>query len=95
MKNKLLYATTAIFFIIIFSGTSLLSFDGEHIGKIGDVNRKTGEIIVESPDAAEKILMGTKLYVRVDDKVVVMTATFPIQTVAKCKLVKGSTEISP
>ena len=45
----------------------LLSFDGEQIGKIGDVNKATGEITVESSKAAEKIQMGTKLYVRVDD----------------------------
>jgi len=89
MKNRLLSLSAAIFFTFIFSAASLFSFDGEQAGKIGDVNKKNGEITVESPKAAEKIQMGTKLYVRIDDRVVSMTATFPMQTVAKCKLVKA------
>ena len=75
---------------VIMSKTMLIAFDGELIGKIGEVNTFTGEIIVQSPQAAAKIKMGSKLYVRINGRVVIITATYPMQTVAKCKLVSSN-----
>lgn len=90
MKTVTLFTTAAAFFFtILLTGVSLHPVDGDLIGKIGNVNNSTGEITVESPKAAEKIQMGTKLYVRSGDKIIIMTATFPMQTIAKCKLTKG------
>lgn len=94
MKRKTFIAA-ALFFTIIFSGISSYSLDGEKVGKIGEVNKKTKEIIVESSEVQEKIQIGTKLYVRIDDKVVIMEATYPMQTVAKCKLAKSDAAYLP
>ena len=71
---------------------SLYSFEGEHVGVIGSINPSTKEIVVTSPEAAEKIKMGDTLYVRVSGKVVTMTATFPMQTLAKCSLTPESAD---
>lgn len=90
VKNKSLYVSAAVIIAVIFSVIPLFSTDGEQVGRIRDVNIRTGEITVESPEAAGKIMMGTKLYLRIDGKIVQMTATFPMQTVAKCRLVKGN-----
>jgi hypothetical protein len=58
--------------------------EGPRIGKIYQVHRKSGEIVVQSvtPD----IRMGSRLYTRVQGKAVIMKATFPMQTVVKCRL---------
>ena len=89
MKMKSLISA-AMFAAIILPGTMLQAFDGEHIGKIGEVNTATGEIVVQSPQAAEKIRMGGKLYVRINGNVIIMTATYPMQTIAKCKLIPSN-----
>jgi hypothetical protein len=78
------------FISIMLLEAPLLSVDGELLGKIGSVNQSTGEIIVQSPNAGQKIFMGSRLYVRIGDRVVIMTATFPMQTVAKCRLIPGN-----
>jgi len=60
--------------------------DGELIGKVSAVNAATGEILVQAGEAGEKIRMGMKLYVRLNGEPAVMTATFPMQATAKCRL---------
>ena len=58
--------------------------EGPRIGKIYKVHQRSGEIVVQSitPD----IRMGSRLYARVQGKAVIMKATFPMQTVVKCRL---------
>ena len=50
------------------------------------MNTATGEISVQNPRAGELIRMGDKLYLRIDGKVAVMEATFPMMTLCRCKL---------
>ena len=90
MKMKSSIVSAMMFAAVILCGTMLMAFDGEQIGKIGEVNTVTGEVVVQSPQAAAKIKMGSKLYVRINGKVVIMTATYPMQTVAKCKLIPSN-----
>jgi len=90
MKHKSFTAAAVCLFIAVFP-TILISADGKLTGKIGSIDTGKKEIIINI-ESGRNVKMGEKLYVRIDDKVVIMEATFPMLTTAKCKLVKGSTE---
>lgn len=60
--------------------------EGPLAGKVYQVNRNNAEIVVQSMSSVGNIPMGTRLYTRVEGKAVVMRATFPMQTVVKCRL---------
>ena len=66
--------------------TTAYSYDGKVLGRIYDVNRRTGEIQVRDPEAAKNIRMGDKLYVRIDNEMVIMKSTEPMMTISKCRL---------
>jgi len=90
MEKKSIFCIWAALLAAGLLQAPLFSADGELLGKIGSVNQSTGEIIVQSPNAGQKIFMGSRLYVRIGGRVVIMTATFPMQTVAKCRLIPGN-----
>ncbi|HPS58769.1 MAG TPA: DUF1566 domain-containing protein [Spirochaetota bacterium] len=78
---------TAFITVMAIAITSMLhsQTDGEKLGFVRDIDNKTSEIIVGSSNAADDIKMGDLLYVRIDGKIIKLRATFPMQTVAKCK----------
>jgi len=76
-----------LFFIGLAGGFSAVySEDGEELGKVGEVNKASGEITVNVPNSGQKIKMGDILYVRIDGAVVKMRAVFPMMTIARCKI---------
>ena len=81
------HVVTFIFFINIC--IPLFASDGELIGRICEINKSGKEITVQSSRAAEKISMGTKLYVHAGGKPVILIASFPMMTVAKCRINSG------
>lgn len=83
MKKTLSIIITGI---ILITGVTVQSFDGENAGKIIDVNYATGEIRVGSTDAAKGIIMGTKLYVWIGEEIAIMNAYFPMLSFSKCQL---------
>jgi len=85
MYRKSITVLAGVMLTIALTGTLYPQSEGERVGQITQVNMKTGEIIVGSPSAAKDIKMGDLLYVRIEYKVVQLRATFPMQTVAKCK----------
>lgn len=90
MKHKTFFAAAVMLVTILFCGISTYSLDGDKVGKIGEINKTTGEIIVTSSKVSEKIPMGTRLYVKSGNRVIVLEAVYPMQTVARCRVVSGS-----
>ncbi len=82
MRNTLLFITVLM---LVLSGLLYSQSEGKKVGTVKQVNKKTREIVVGSSSAAKDIKMGDLLYVRVEGKVVRLRATFPMQTVAKCR----------
>lgn len=86
MKHKVFIAVAASM-ILISLGPILMSDDGKYVGKIGSIDKDKKEVIVNI-EGGWSIKMGEQLYVRIDDEVVIMEASFPMQTTTKCKLFK-------
>lgn len=77
---------TVILFIIFFYASVLFASDGPEIGTIGDINRSSGEIVVNLIAGKTKVEMDEKLYVRIGDNPVIIKAAFPMLTVVKCRI---------
>lgn len=60
--------------------------DGPTIGTVYEVNRGSGEIVVQTIGTAGAIQMGVRLYTRIDGRAAVMKAIFPMQTIVKCRM---------
>lgn len=71
--------------IITAYGNLQSQTEGEKVGEVKQVDQSAGVVVVGSPTAGSDIKMGDLLYMRIDSKVVLVRATFPMQTVAKCK----------
>lgn len=71
--------------IIASTGTLHSQTEGEKVGEVKQIDTKTSEVYVGSPSAGIDIQMGDLLYVRIEGKAVQLRATFPMQTIAKCK----------
>jgi len=75
----------AALFVILFSGTLHPQTDGDKAGDVNQVDKKSREIIVRTSGDSNNIQMGDLLYVRIDGKIVKLRATFPMQTITRCK----------
>lgn len=74
--------------IKLLSGTESNAGTGPYIGNINSVTAT--DIIVGSKDIAERVSMGDKLCVFSGGNIIILRATFPMQTVAKCEVVSGN-----
>ncbi len=70
----------------IFLGSQLIA-KSKYAGMVSRVSKSNKEIIVRSPNAFKKFYMGKKVYLKINGKTVSMLVTFPMATVAKCKLI--------
>lgn len=86
LKTALIAAAAALCTaaIMTFTYSSPVS-----IGVIGSVDAGTGEVIVNIPGSSGMVTIGDLLFVQVNGEVVVLRATFPMQTMSKCKLLPG------
>jgi len=84
-----MYFSTVVIFVMFIVKASVFAADGVNIGKISEINKISGEVTVASSKAGESIRMGDFLYIRIKGKTVLMKATFPMMTVAKCRLLPG------
>lgn len=85
INSKVIY----IFFsvaLILNSGFDASYSAQESIGRIGNINRSSGEIIVNISSTGGTIEMGELIFIKLGNDIVVLRATFPMQTVSKCKL---------
>ncbi len=71
--------------IFAVSGFLHSQTEGEKVGEVSQLDKKSGEVIVGSPTAGSDIAMGDLLYLIIDGKIVQLRATFPMQTIARCK----------
>lgn len=76
---------TLVILTITLSGILYSQVEGEKVGEVKQINKKNGEVIVGSPAASKNIKMGDLLYIRIEGKVVQLRATFPMQTISKCR----------
>ncbi|HPS58668.1 MAG TPA: hypothetical protein PK514_11240 [Spirochaetota bacterium] len=83
MKRKLIPA--AVCMIIAASAAVLMSEDENYIGKTGEINSGKKEIIV-NVKSGTVLKMGDLLQVETEAGKITLEVTFPMQTVAKCKI---------
>lgn len=78
--------TTIMLFIVMLScvlSSDLYSNDGILLGHIREIKNSSQEIIVVTTTPPS---LGEKLYVRIDGELTMMTATYPMMSIVKCKL---------
>jgi hypothetical protein len=75
---------SAVVAVLSLAGAAAQS-DGAKLGEVKKVDRRSGEIIVSLPASANDIKIGDLLYTRVNGSVVLLRATFPMQTLVKCR----------
>jgi hypothetical protein len=63
--------------------------EAQFIGKVKVVDIAKSEISIVMNSAAIQVSLGDKFYILIDNKPVLLTATFPMMTQSKCKLVPG------
>ncbi len=76
----------ALLLVVLFLSSAAYAIDGEIAGKIGSINKLTGEIVVNTGNSKYQIDMGDKLYVRIEGNPVIIKAVFPMLTIVKCRL---------
>ncbi|MCP4131203.1 MAG: hypothetical protein GY754_09505 [bacterium] len=84
--KKSIIIIIAVFFCGISISGDLYSRTPRRLGRVGKINRAKKEIIVASPSAGRTMRMGKKVFVKVGNSVVVMRVTFPMVTIARCKV---------
>lgn len=88
MKHMAFITVSVCIFITVLA-TVLMPGDGKYAGKIGSIDSGKNEITI-NVESGQTVKMGEQLYVRAGGVVVIMEATFPMQTIVKCRLVKAS-----
>ncbi len=61
---------------------------GLYIGDIKSVNKT--EIIVGGKNIAERIFIGDRLCLFSNNKIIIIRATFPMQTITRCEISSGN-----
>lgn len=72
--------------VFILGNISAQVNEGPGVGKVLKVNHSNGDIVVQTTNDTGVTQMGTRLYTRIDGKVVIIEATLPMLTVVKCRL---------
>ncbi len=85
-NTKPLQRAAMVAVIVLIS--SVLYSDGGRIGKVYTVSPARGEVVVSLSKDTKAVRMGSKMYLKLGERVVVMKAVFPMQTVVKCSLEK-------
>lgn len=86
MIKKLIKAALIAAFLSSFAAV-INAKDGKLIGKVGAIDKGKKEIIVNI-EGGVPVKMGESLYVRSGESIIIMEATFPMQTSVKCRLKK-------
>lgn len=61
----------------------------EKVAVVYKIERASKTVIIASPRAGLILKMGDLVYITLNDRPVVMTVTFPMQTVAKCQVARS------
>ena len=84
--NKKIIILTSLIISLSSIAVLLYSKDGQKIGTIKEINSASREILVSLESGSAPVKMGDRIYVRINEKPVIMKSTFPMMTVTKCKL---------
>jgi hypothetical protein len=89
MKKKFsaLLIISAVLFVFINEDAAPQQ-DYKRLAKLHKIS-PSSEVIITSPNAAQMLNMGDKVFVIVDKKPIILNITFPMMTVAKCRLAAG------
>ena len=88
MRKILLTGIVIFSTVMSFQISQAIAQEYKKLGKIYKVNPNR-DIIISSPNAFQAFKMGDKVYIIIDSKPVIMTVTFPMMTIAKCRLNAG------
>lgn len=83
---KHLYAGAVSAVVLLVGG--MLHSEGARIGTVYSVTPAKGEVVVSLSKNVNTVQMGSRMYLKLGDRAVVMRAVFPMQTVVKCSLEK-------
>jgi hypothetical protein len=75
---------------ILMYGLPVLSQSSDMLGKISRVDAAKNEVVISSPRAAEKFVLGDRLVVRVGKEQIILRVVFPMMTLAKCSVDQSS-----
>lgn len=84
-KYRIIHVAVLSVFMLIAEVRYVYSASGS-IGRIGSIERSSGEVVINIPYSGSMVEMGELLFLHVNNGVAVLRVTFPMQTTAKCKL---------
>jgi hypothetical protein len=79
-----------MFCAILIYGLPLSAQSGEILGKISRIDAAKNVVVISSPRAAEKFVLGDRLVVRVGNDRIILRVVFPMMTLAKCSVDQSS-----
>lgn len=77
---------SVLILLFFFTFETISGAEGEFIGRVWQVDASKNEVLVQLGNRADKVKMGTKLYVYAGATRVILSATFPTHSAAKCKI---------
>ncbi|HOP64837.1 MAG TPA: SUMF1/EgtB/PvdO family nonheme iron enzyme [Spirochaetota bacterium] len=88
MKKYAALGMILLFFSIVIFENNLQG--ASQVAQIDSVKGK--EVIIAGSKVADKLPMGSKVYVAKGNGVIILKVDFPMQTVARCSVIKGSSK---
>lgn len=84
IQSKIVKMSFMGIFMILLSAISFSQEKGKKLASVYSVAASRNQIVIASPKASLLFKMGDLVYVPTENKEVILTVTFPMQTVAKC-----------
>ena len=84
-----LFITVVCAASVLFTSSFLHASDGKKIATVSSIDRKKGEVIARYASAETPMKIGDKVYVRVNEKPVVLETVFPMMTTCRLKPAAG------
>lgn len=87
-NNRITMAILTVLFAAVLAAPIHAQQVGRQVGTVFQVNAYSQEILVQYGAAAEPLKMGDAVCLLSGNTTIIMTVVFPMQTSAKCKLLK-------
>jgi len=88
MNSAIKRVNIAIVLCMVFAVRGSLFSDSAQIGIVYSVSPAKGEVVVSLSRDVNTVQMGSRMYLKLGERAVIMKAVFPMQTVVKCSLEK-------
>jgi len=86
---------TIFVFFIVSIATVNNTIAQEKVAAVYSIKKTKNLIVIASPKAGLLFKMGDLVYVPTDEKNIILTVTFPMQTVAKCNIARSHQKYLP